>query len=76
MINEDNSLKMSKDKFAEQGKRIVEKVENTAKHTADKIGEQAKIYQHNVSDYIKHKPFQSISYAALAGLILGMIITR
>ncbi|MCE3237070.1 MAG: hypothetical protein K0R24_51 [Gammaproteobacteria bacterium] len=60
------------DKISDISKDVCDKTVEAAKHIKENAGEYGKA----VTQFVEHKPYQSIAIAAIAGLVLGFMFRK
>lgn len=71
------------ERSAEETKDLKAKLENRLAvaqthlhHLEDRAVEQVKQHAHTVDNYVNEKPYYAMGFAALAGLVVGVLLNR
>ena len=70
---------LSETEVEEAKEKLLEKIASTREAATEMANDAREQFDHGVEyskDYVKEHPMQSVGYAALAGFLLGLLITR
>jgi ElaB/YqjD/DUF883 family membrane-anchored ribosome-binding protein len=68
------NLNNLKEILADTSEDVKERANNLITNVIDTLKDKSDDYHENISDYVVEKPFKSIGFALMAGIILGKII--
>ncbi|KIO50238.1 DUF883 family protein [Nitrosospira sp. NpAV] len=70
---------LSEAEVEEAKEKLLAKIDSTREAATEMANDAREQFDHGVEyskDYVKEHPMQSVGYAALAGFLLGLLITR